>query len=148
MSDPGSFEARIEGGHVHWEADVNSAFDDFFRIGLPAELTVSVQGAGVAPKVATSPSPAASLRANYPNPFNSSTWIPYHLATDGPVRLGIFNTLGQRVRTLVNEAQTVGAYQTYWDGRDQKGAAVAAGVYIARLHHPSGVQVRRLLYLK
>ena len=126
----------------------NSAFDDSFRIGLPAELTVSVQGAGVAPKVATSPSPAASLRANYPNPFNSSTWIPYHLATDGPVRLGIFNTLGQRVRTLVNEAQTVGAYQTYWDGRDQKGAAVAAGVYIARLHHPSGVQVRRLLYLK
>ena len=128
---------------------VNPAFDDFFRIGQPLELTASVQDPGVTSRLATPGSPAASyLEANYPNPFNGSTWIPYHLDTGGPVRLEIYNILGQRVRTLVNTAQTAGAYQIRWDSRNQNGTAVATGTYIARLQHPSGTQIRRLLYLK
>ena len=101
-----------------------------------------------APEV-TSPHPVASgLSPNFPNPFNSSTRIAYHLATPGPVRLEIYNVLGQSVRTLVNQFQPAGSYQVPWDVRNQEGPAVAAGVYLVRLQYPGGEQTRRLLLLK
>ena len=93
--------------------------------------------------------PAASgLDPNHPNPFNGSTQISYRLAAPGPVRLAIYNVLGQPVRTLVDESQTAGFYQVSWDARDHQGSTVAAGVYLMRLHYPDGVRTRRLLYLK
>ncbi len=93
--------------------------------------------------------PAASgLDAIAPNPFNTTTRISYRMATHGPVRLEIYNTLGQRVRTLVDEAQPAGFFQVLWDARDQEGAVVSAGVYLARLNYRGGAETRRLLYLK
>ena len=89
-----------------------------------------------------------ALRANYPNPFNSSIWIPYRLAEPGWTRLVIYNTLGQRVRTLVDQFHVAGQYRVRWDARDRQGSAAAAGVYITRLHYPGGAQTRRLLLLK
>ena len=91
---------------------------------------------------------ATILAPNVPNPFNPSTHIAYRLAAPGPVRLEIYNILGQRVRTLVNQVQAAGAYQFSWNARNESGQAVSTGVYIARLHYPGGVQTRYLLYLK
>ena len=88
------------------------------------------------------------LEPNYPNPFNSTTQISYRLAAPGPVRLDVYNILGQQVHTLVDQAQAAGFYQVPWNARDQRGAAVATGVYLMRLHYPGGVQTRRLLLLK
>ena len=88
------------------------------------------------------------LAPNVPNPFNPSTVISYRLATPGAVRLEIYNLLGQSMRTLVDQVQAAGAYWVRWDARDGRGAAVAAGVYLVRLHYPGGVQTQRLLYLK
>ena len=103
----------------------------------------------VASPEVTSPHPVTShLSPNYPNPFNASTRIPYHLATSGPVRLEIFNTLGQPVRTLVNQFQPTGSYRIQWDARDREGSAVSDGVYLLRLSYPGGEQTRRLLLLK
>ncbi|MCY3778511.1 MAG: DUF5050 domain-containing protein [Candidatus Aminicenantes bacterium] len=90
----------------------------------------------------------SSLEQNVPNPFNSTTRIPYRLASSGSIRLEIYNTLGQRVRTLVEKVQPAGSYEAGWDARDQEGSAVAAGVYLARLRYPGGMQTRRLLFLK
>ncbi len=73
---------------------------------------------------------------------------PYRLAAPGPVRLEIYNILGQSIRTLVDEAQEAGFYKVHWDGRDRRGVIVAAGVYLVHLHYPGGVQTRRLLVLK
>ncbi len=92
--------------------------------------------------------PSSGLEPNVPNPFNTSTWIPYRLAAPGHVRLEICNMLGQRVRVLVDEFQAAGAYRVHWDARDRSGAAVAAGVYLARLIHPGAVHGRRLLYIE
>lgn len=93
--------------------------------------------------------PATSgLSPNFPNPFNASTQIAYDIATPGLVRLTIYNTLGQPVRTLVDQFQVAGSYQVRWDARDQQGAALAAGVYLVRLRYPGGEQTRRLLLLK
>ena len=97
----------------------------------------------------TSAHPTTSgLSPNFPNPFNASTQIAYHLATPGPVRLTIYNILGQPVRTLVDQFQAAGFYQVRWNARDQRGTALATGVYLVRLHYPSGEQTRRLLLLK
>ena len=89
-----------------------------------------------------------ALLANYPNPFNDGTWIPYHLAAPGVVRLTIHNALGQPVRPLVNKFHVVGQYRVRWDARDRQGATVGAGIYLTHLEYPTGVQTRRLLYLK
>ena len=97
------------------------------------------------PAVADGP---PGLAPNAPNPFNASTLIPYRLAAPGPVRLEIYNLLGQPVRTLVDQYQDAGFYKVRWDARDRSGALVSAGVYLVRLHYPGGVQTQRLLYLK
>jgi hypothetical protein len=110
---------------------------------------VAVERLGAAKKVAPQERSAFSaLDPIYPNPFNASTLIPYRLAAAGPVRLEIHNILGQSVYTLVDQFQAAGRYQVRWNGRDQLGAAVSAGVYFARLQYPGGVKTRRLLYLE
>ena len=74
-----------------------------------------------------------ALGPNYPNPFNPSTIIPYQLSASSPVRLEVFNVLGQRVATLVDDAQEAGTYRAGWDGTDALGRAAASGVYFYRL---------------
>ena len=90
----------------------------------------------------------SGLAPNVPNPFNSATQIAYHLSSPGPVRLVIYNVLGQPVRTLVDQFQAAGSYQVQWDARDQRGVSLSSGVYITRLSYPGGEQTQRLLYLK
>ena len=93
--------------------------------------------------------PATSdLEPNYPNPFNSSTQIPYRVSAPGPVRLVIYNVLGQPVRTLVDAIQAAGAYQVPWDGRDHRGERVANGIYLYRLQAGTVAQVRKMLVLE
>ena len=89
-----------------------------------------------------------ALLDNYPNPFNSRTRVAYRLAASGPVRLSIYNTLGQPVRTLVDGSQAAGEHRVAWDARDGQGAAVSSGVYVTWLEVPGGVQTRRLLLLR
>ena len=74
-----------------------------------------------------------ALGPNYPNPFNPSTIIPYQLPVASYVRLDVFNVLGQRIKTLFNGQQAVGLHTAKWDGTDEMGRAVAAGVYLYRL---------------
>ena len=111
-------------------------------------LTIAGPSGGKLVAGSSAASTVSQLDPNHPNPFNSTTQITYRLAIPGPVWLAIFNVLGQSVRTLVDQVQAVGSYQVSWDGRDQRGSKVSAGVYLMRLHYPDGVQTRRLLYLK
>ncbi|MGB5138296.1 MAG: FlgD immunoglobulin-like domain containing protein [Candidatus Zixiibacteriota bacterium] len=77
------------------------------------------------------------LEQNFPNPFNANTAIVYSLPNIGAqpaeVRLIIYNSLGQEVRTLVNQPQLPGRQVAYWDGFDNSGNAVASGVYFYKL---------------
>ena len=125
----------------NWWEEVPSATTD---IALDISHPTSVSTPVTTPAIPTT----SGLDPNFPNPFNASTQIAYHLATPGPVRLTIYNTLGQPVRTLVNQFQPAGSYQVRWNARDQRGTALAAGVYLVRLHYPGGEQTRRLLLLK
>ena len=93
------------------------------------------------------------LHANFPNPFNPETWIPYQLATDSDITIRIYNTSGHVVRTLFTGYQVSGYYLSrskaaYWDGRNEIGEQVASGVYIYELVTPTFKQTRRLVILK
>ena len=72
--------------------------------------------------------------ANYPNPFNPETWIPYQLGVGTDVEISIYSAAGYRVRTLQLGIQPGGEYVTrdkaaYWDGRNDVGAQVSSGIY-------------------
>jgi hypothetical protein len=88
------------------------------------------------------------LKQNYPNPFNPTTTIPYSISRKSEVILSIYNTLGQEVRTLVNQQQPAGDYQVVWNGKDNGGNFVASGTYIYRLKAGDVTQTRRLTFLK
>ena len=88
---------------------------------------------------------SSALGANYPNPFNPSTAIPYALARPALVHLEIFNALGQRVRLLRDEFHAAGSYTAHWDGRNQRGLGVAAGVYFYRLATDGHIATGRMV---
>jgi len=74
-----------------------------------------------------------ALHQNYPNPFNPSTTIGYELPRTSKVELQVYNVIGQRVATLVNEEQQPGHYSVVWNGYNDRGEQVAGGVYFYRL---------------
>lgn len=74
-----------------------------------------------------------ALSQNYPNPFSSGTTIKYQLAKSGNVSIGIYNLLGERIATLVDEPQKAGYYDAYWNGKDSKGNKIACGIYFCRM---------------
>jgi flagellar hook assembly protein FlgD len=70
---------------------------------------------------------------NYPNPFNPATTIAFEVPVAGRVHLAVYDARGALVRTLVDGALPAGPWREQWDGRDQRGRAVASGVYFVRL---------------
>jgi len=82
-----------------------------------------------------------ALMANYPNPFNPETVIPYRLSTSGMVRLSIFNLAGQCVRNLVGREEPAGLRRVVWDGTDSRGGRMNSGVYFCRMSVERGGRV-------
>ncbi len=94
-----------------------------------------------------------ALLANYPNPFNPETWIPYHLATPAEVTVTIYAANGMVVRTLALGHQRAGDYASrpraaYWDGMNALGERVASGVYFYTLQAGDFAATRKMLILK
>ena len=93
------------------------------------------------------------LLANYPNPFNPETWIPYRLAEDAFVTLTIYDLSGRLVRTLEVGHRIASVYENrskaiYWDGRNGLGERVASGVYFYHLSTGEYSATRRMVILK
>ena len=89
-----------------------------------------------------------SLSQNYPNPFNPQTSIKYALPQDAQVRLTVYNVLGQKVATLVDEFQDAGFKTVWWDGKDVEGDEVSSGVYFYRLTAGEFSEVRKMMMVK
>ena len=116
-------------------APLSATTDRSGRFTLPPAT-----GAGALPQ-------GFELGANYPNPFNPSTMIPYRLPASMHVRLEVFNLLGQRIATLVDGEQPAGFHTASWDATDAAGQAVGAGVYIYRLVSDGQAVSRRMLLI-
>ncbi len=88
------------------------------------------------------------LFQNYPNPFNPTTEIEYDIPRTANISIVIFNTLGQKIRTLVNKRQTPGQYTVVWDGKDDYGRNVASGIYLYQLKTNDFVQTKKMILIK
>jgi trimeric autotransporter adhesin len=89
-----------------------------------------------------------ALDANYPNPFNPTTTIRYHLPESASVSLTIYDMTGRRVRQLVSGTLDAGIHTASWDGSNESGALVASGVYFYRIEAGSFVQTRSMTLVK
>lgn len=91
------------------------------------------------------------LHANYPNPFNPLTHIGYELPSgqiQDRVMLAVYDLLGRRIRTLVDESQPAGFHYATWDGRNESGHAAASGVYFYKLTYGTFQSTRKMLLVK
>lgn len=88
------------------------------------------------------------LEQNYPNPFNSSTTIKFDLPYKIPVKLGIYNILGQEVIILINKTLAAGEYEVEWDGKGANGEPLSTGVYFCRLIAGENKELKTIILLK
>ena len=88
------------------------------------------------------------LHQNYPNPFNPVTSINYQLAGDAQVKLTIYDIMGQKIRTVVNENQSSGFHSVLWDGKDNYNNPVSSGVYFYRIHAGDYIQTRKMILMR
>lgn len=89
-----------------------------------------------------------ALHQNFPNPFNGQTLLQYELPEAGPVRIEVFNILGQRQTLLIDQPQPAGWHQVAWDGSGEAGSASTSGIYICRMRAGGSTTIRRMVLLK
>ncbi len=124
----------------------HDAPDDVFDLALPIGDETNVTSNGVVIDY--------ELNQNYPNPFNPSTKIRFALPISGKVKLEIYDLLGNAVRTLVSREMSAGRHEILWNGRNQDGHTVAAGIYLYRIvfersnGDPATVMVKRMSIIK
>lgn len=85
---------------------------------------------------------------NYPNPFNMETNIKFDVRNSREITISIYNIIGEKIRTLVDENFNSGSYTISWDGTDNSGQTVPAGIYFCRLKHTDKYTNRKLLLIK
>ena len=120
------FEGRIYVQHVSAEGDVGANYTSV-KTGMmevPEEFR---------------------LEQNIPNPFNSLTLIPYSVPEGRQYSLKIYNSLGQKVRTLVEGRKCWGRQIAVWDGKDEKGRDVTSGVYVYELRAGRFKKTRKMI---
>ncbi|NQT26709.1 T9SS type A sorting domain-containing protein [candidate division KSB1 bacterium] len=88
------------------------------------------------------------LESAFPNPFNPKTKISYHLAESGRVQIVVYDMLGRKVNTLLNEEQTAGSYKIYWHGKDDFGKQTSSGTYILRMIAGDVVKSQKVLLMR
>jgi parallel beta-helix repeat protein len=88
------------------------------------------------------------LNSNYPNPFNPQTAISFNIIEPAQTRVLIYNILGQKIKTLVNEYLSPGQYSYVWDGRNELGEEAASGVYLYRIESGTFAQTKKMTLMR
>ena len=89
-----------------------------------------------------------TLGNNFPNPFNPTTYINYSLTNSADVKLVVFNTKGQIVKTLVNEIQTAGTHTVVWNGTSDRGDGLTSGIYFYNIKSGRFTSTKKMILLK
>ncbi|MCK5126272.1 MAG: S8 family serine peptidase [candidate division Zixibacteria bacterium] len=132
---------------------LNSVIKVTGKAQITEAIGVNKEGTGVGIKIKNAEKEAMlptafALHDCYPNPFNPVTTISYDLQDAVNVKLVVYNVIGQRVATLVNEYQAAGSYQVDWNSRNKSGQTVASGIYVYRLTAGEFVETKRMMLLK
>ena len=166
-SIPAGIAVDPVGGRVYWttsrgeiqSASLTGAQTVVIREDEPAGIALGGAAVVWAPTAPSAPSisPAISventLLANYPNPFNPETWIPYQLSESADVSMSIYAVDGHLVRRLDLGHQVAGVYRSrsraaYWDGRNEFGERIASGLYFYTLTAGDFTATRKMLIRK
>jgi hypothetical protein len=151
-----SFQAladSIEVGKLSWNSETSSYDQSAYNELNPKRWSIRMIEATVTGfesrdlKIIT-PSDYV-LKQNYPNPFNPTTNIEFYLPVRKQISLTIYNALGQKVRTLINnEVVDPGNHMRSWDSKNEAGVKVASGMYIYELRYGNFSQQKRMTLLK
>ena len=138
---------------IQLEFDGDMTTDGTLTFTVGADAISGYNGPALTAQVSVSASRENALGANFPNPFNPETWIPYQLAKDAEVTLHIYSVNGTLVRTLILGHQAAGLYQNrsraaHWDGKNEFGESVASGVYFYMLTAGDFTATRKMLIRK
>lgn len=155
-SEQADYRVRMQGSDLQLRWDVSPAEASQWQLlidGQPHSLTGSgTLSLNQAPRdvvLRYSPAPTQfGLKGNYPNPFNPTTTIAYEVGNASPVSLVVYDVIGQKVRTLVNEMQAPGAYSAVWNGRNEIGQQVANGLYFYELQAGDFRSMRKMMLTK
>jgi hypothetical protein len=129
-----------------WHADdPNSTSDGMWNVAAIDNIVVEGLTAGDDP---VTPVVNTALIGNYPNPFNPETTISYSVKTASPVTIEIYNTKGQRVKTLVNETKAPGSFSVNWNGTDENGQKVTSGVYFYKMNAGKFSSSKKMIMMK
>jgi hypothetical protein len=125
--DPNGIDAdRIGSGYCFEVKDPAVGVDDVVG-SLPREFSVS---------------------QNYPNPFNPTTTIDYSVPRKSQVNLAVYNVLGQKVATLVDQEMAAGKYRAVWDGKAESGNPLSSGIYFYKFEADNFVKTNKMVMLK
>ena len=97
---------------------------------------------------ASRPDHGVAMLRNFPNPFNVQTRIEFQLDAGGPVKLRVYNLLGQTVRERAWTRLTAGIHGWTWDGRSERGGVVPSGVYFYQIETDGGSAIHKMVLLK
>ena len=89
-----------------------------------------------------------SLNANYPNPFNPSTTIPFELAKSGYLTLKVYDMNGSLVKTLASNYRDAGSYEVVWNGLNNDGQQVSSGQYMLQMSTPGYSNTLQMTFIK
>jgi len=140
-------------GRYVWHCHILSHEDHemmrVMHVGPGATIAMQQPGAGAgAATVSTAPATFA-LSQNYPNPFNPTTNISFQLPKEIKVQLKVYDQLGRKVRTLVNnQVYQAGSHSVTWDGRNERGRKVASGMYIYKIKAGSFTKSMKMNLIK
>ena len=138
---------------IELEFDGNIDADSTLTFTVGAGAIAGYNGPELTAQITVTAIRENALLANFPNPFNPETWIPYQLAKPTEVTITIYAVNGQVVRTLTLGHQPAGIYQNrsraaHWDGKNEFGEKVASGVYFYRLTAGDFTATRKMLIRK
>ena len=131
----------------------NMTSDGTLTFTVGADAIVGYTGPSLTAQLSVTAAGTIDLFANYPNPFNPETWIPYQLAKPSDVTITIYDMRGRVVRVLILGHQSAGVYRSrskaaHWDGRNLFGEKVATGVYFYTLKAGDFSATRKMLIRK
>jgi hypothetical protein len=160
FTDSGNQGAQYQGdakadasGHFAWNGTLAGPLPNVTAVAIdPSGNTSSFSApsmvTGVAERESAGVPGAFSLSQNYPNPFNPATFIAYTLPFGGRVRICVYDLQGRLVKTLVDGMQSAGLHKTGWNGTDDQGSPMPAGVYCCRMETEGYVQTIKLSMVK
>ena len=141
------FENNISLASITWNVSVTDGIDTIMAENAPYTINIDINNAlnsfseKLIPKI-------FSLHQNYPNPFNPKTIINYDLPNNAMVQIKIYDILGRKIISLVNNKQKPGYHSIEWNATNDHGSPIPAGIYFYMIQADNFIQMKKMILLK